>query len=152
MGQRQIESQQDVITHYMYLGLLPFFASALGPWILPESEVQLTRFLLFYSAVILVFLAGAMWAIALFVGPAYVSPARRHIHIAILFSLWPVGAYFLMDAYAIALMAMGFLLLLFWEKCFFKTIYPAWYQVFRHKITFIVVACHMLALFNTIRS
>ena len=133
----------------MYAGLLPFFAGAFGPWIFAESEALLTGLFLFYSSLILVFLAGILWAIAIFHRQ---SKSPRYIHAAIVFSLWPLIAYSLPEIYATALMIVGFLLLLFWEKCFINSHYANWYQKLRHKITFIVVACHMLVIFNLVRN
>ena len=145
----QANGNQVLITNYMYAGLLPFFAGALGPWIFAGSEKLLTDLFLFYASLILVFLAGVFWAIALF---NQFPNHRRHFHTAIIFSLWPLGAYLLPTLYAIALMLVGFLLLLFWEKCFINSIYTKWYKKLRHQITFIVVACHMLVIFNLIRN
>ena len=143
---------QEAITNYIYLGLLPFFACALGPWVFIDAEPFLLKLFFFYSTLILVFLAGALWAIALL---SNIENKVRHIHIAIVISLWPLVAYGI-DllagyAYTLGFMLIGFLLLLFWEKCFINVIYPLWYQTLRHKITFIVVACHMLAIWNAIR-
>ena len=143
-----VEQHRDTITNYMYLGLLPFFACALGPWVFPDSENFLSQLFFFYASLILVFLAGALWAIALFAETEFRS---RHIHIAIAFSLWPLASYWLPSVRGLGLMLLGFLLLLFWEKCFMNTLYPEWYQKLRHKITFIVVACHMLSIWNLIR-
>lgn len=146
------DKHQDTITHYMYLGLLPFFIGALGPWLLPDEEKAFSQLFFFYSTIILSFLAGALWAIALFTEHA--RPAR-HLHTAIVFSLWPLIAYvivfFLPLLVAIGFMLIGFLLLLFWEKCFINVHYPEWYQNMRHKITFIVAGCHMLVIFNLLR-
>ena len=142
-----LNDHQDTITQYMYLGLLPFLACAFGPWIFIDYENQLVQLFLVYSTIILTFLSGAIWGIALFSG---IDNARRHIHAAIVFSLWPLAAYFLPAVYAVGLMLMGFLLLLFWEKCFINNIYSSWYQTLRHKITFIVVACHMLTIWTII--
>ncbi len=139
---------QDIITNYMYLGLLPFLACALGPWVFSDHEALLANVFLFYSSMILVFLSGALWGIALFLQNHKES---RYIHLAIIFSLWPFAAYFLPQIYAASFMLVGFLLLLFWEKCFIIEFYSNWYQALRHKITFIVVACHMLLIFNLIR-
>ncbi|MEO0442300.1 MAG: DUF3429 family protein [Pseudomonadota bacterium] len=146
------DDQQLTITHYLYLGLLPFFACALGPWVFADIEAFLLRIFFFYSTMIMVFLAGAIWAIALLTD---IEPKTRHIHMAIALSLWPLAAYFINlvtgTTYTLGFMMLGFLLLLFWEKCFINAIYPQWYQLLRHKITFIVVACHMLAIWNAIR-
>jgi hypothetical protein len=143
-----LKNHQDSITNYMYLGLLPFFICALGPWIFIEYEATLAKLFFFYSTIILVFLSGILWAIALF---SDIENRQRHINTAILFSLWPLACYFLPGIYATSLMLVGFLLLLFWEKCFINILYPDWYQQLRHKITFIVVACHMLTIWNLIR-
>jgi hypothetical protein len=142
------EQHQDSITHYMYLGLLPFFAFALGPWVFIDFEYVLVDLFFFYSTIILVFLAGSIWAISLF---AEIDFRQRHINTAIVFSLWPLVSFFLPKIYGVGLMLVGFLLLLFWEKCFINKVYPSWYQQLRHKITFIVVACHMLTIWNIIR-
>ena len=144
-----IDDNQNTITNYMYLGILPFFICALGPWVFADFETRLTTVFLFYSSIILVFLSGIIWSIALFSG---ISPPSRHIHVAITFSLWPFAAFFLTPMLATGLLLAGFLLLLFWEKCFINTIYPSWYQKLRHQITFIVVACHMLVIFNLLRA
>ena len=144
----QANNHQLLITNYMYAGLLPFFSGAFGPWVFAESELLISRWFLFYSSLILVFLAGILWAIAIFHRQ---SKSTHYIHAAIAFSLWPLIAYLLPEIYATALMIMGFLLLLFWEKCFINSNYADWYQKLRHKITFIVIACHMLVIFNLIR-
>ncbi|MGS2717230.1 DUF3429 domain-containing protein [Eionea flava] len=144
-----LSPHQDTITNYMYLGLLPFFIGAFGPWIFASQETGLTHLFLHYSTIIFSFLAGSLWAIALFAhtenSAAFIA---RHIHAAIAFSLLPLAAYFLPLIYHIGLLMIGFLTLLFWEKLFLKTLYPAWYQALRHRVSFIVVACHMLALWN----
>jgi hypothetical protein len=146
---KPIDLNQTTITNYMYLGILPFFICALGPWVFADYEARLTTVFLFYSSIILVFLAGTIWSLALFSGIAY---PNRHIHLAIIFSLWPFVAFFLTHMLASGLLLLGFLLLLFWEKCFINAIYPSWYQKLRHQITFIVVACHMLVIFNLLKA
>jgi hypothetical protein len=148
MKSESVNNQQPVITNYTYAGLLPFFASALGPWVFADYTQHFAAFFIFYAAIILVFLAGALWGIALY---SDISLRARHLHTAIFFSLLPLLAYFLPHTIGIGLMLLGFLLLLFWEKCFVNNIYPQWYQTLRHKVTFIVVACHMLMLLTLIR-
>ncbi len=160
-----LDNHQSTITNYMYLGLLPFFMGAFGPWVLIDYEPLFIKAFLLYSSIIFSFLAGALWAIALFVvsqnttaddQPSQGNPSKernsRYIHSAIIFSLWPVVCYFLAPLYATGLMLVGFLLLLLWEKKTINTLYPLWYQALRHKITFIVIACHMLTVLNIIRA
>ena len=144
-----LDDHQETITQYMYLGLLPFFMCAFGPWIFISYEPQFIQFFFFYSVIILTFLSGALWAVALF---SQIDHRRRQIHAAIVFSLWPLLCYALPQPYSTGLMLIGFLLLLFWEKCFVNSAYPGWYEGLRHKITFIVIACHMITLWNIIHS
>ncbi len=148
---QQLAAHQETITQYMYLGLLPFFAGALGPWIFIEYEVWLTHTFLVYSTIIYAFLAGAIWATALFGHSSEQTHfIGRHLHAAIAFSLIPFFSSFLPDIYHTSVLLIGFLSLLFWEKLFLNTIYPAWYQQLRHRITFIAVACHMLVIWNNL--
>ncbi len=143
----ELNNNEDLITNYMYLGLLPFFICSLGPWVFIEYELILSKLFFFYSTMILTFLSGILWALALF---SKIEHRQRHINTAIIFSLWPLVSYFLPITYGVGLMLIGFLLLLFWEKCFINILYPNWYHKLRHKITFIVVACHMLTIWNLI--
>jgi hypothetical protein len=152
-------NQQDIVTNYTYLGLLPFFIGAFGPWIFIANEPLLIRLFLFYSSIIFVFLAGSLWAIALFINSKNDKAVENikasgfgSIHCAIVFSLWPLGCYFFAPLYAAAIMLLGFLFLLLWEKKHINQYYPEWYQALRHKITFIVIACHMLTILNILRA
>ena len=144
-----MSKHKDAITNYMYLGLLPFFAGALGPWVFADDELWLSETFLLYSTIIFSFLAGSIWAIALFTQN---TSAQRHMTLAIVFSLVPFLSYVFPLVYHTGILLLGFLLLLFWEKLFFKTLYPTWYQSLRHRITFMVIACHMLVIWNLIRA
>jgi len=144
-----LNKHQDTITNYMYLGLLPFFAGALTPWIFVDYEAIAIDLFFIYSAIILAFLSGIIWASTLLKDE---PNNQRHLHIAIVFSLFPFLAALLPLLFKIGMMLLGFLLLLFWEKLFVNHLYAHWYQQLRHKITFIVVACHMLTLLNIIQT
>ena len=144
-----LNKHQDTIINYMYLGLLPFFAGALVPWIFVDYQTVAIDLFFIYSTIILAFLAGIIWACVLLNDEPH---NKRHLHMAILFSLFPLVAVLLPALFKIGLMLLGFLSLLFWEKCFLNHLYAQWYQQMRHKITFIVVACHMLTLWNIIRA
>lgn len=149
MNATLLSPHKETITNYMYLGLLPFFIGALGPWIFADNETVLSEAFLLYSTVIYAFLSGAIWATALF---GHSEATRifigRHIHAAIVCSLVPFLSYALPLIYHAAVMLVAYLALLFWEKLFLQDIYPSWYQALRHRITFIAVACHMLVIWN----
>lgn len=144
---------QDTISNYMYLGLLPFFVGAFGPWIFVEKEMWLSNAFVLYSTVIYAFLSGSIWATALFGHDENNKILiKRHIHLAIIFSLIPFLSHFLPVLYNTGVLFLSYLLLLFWEKLFLTNIYPNWYQQLRHRITFIAVACHMLVIWNLIKA
>ena len=147
-----LKPHQGTITNYMYLGLLPFFIGALGPWLLGDDAIVFGQWFTLYSTIIYAFLAGAIWAIALFThsedNQIFIS---RHIHSAIIFSLLPLFSAFLPDIFHTGVLLVGFLALLFWEKLFLSDLYPKWYQHLRHRITFIAIACHMLVIWNLLR-
>jgi hypothetical protein len=151
-----LDNHQDIVTNYMYLGLLPFFIGAFGPWVFIANEPFFIRLFLFYSSIIFVFLAGSLWALALVVKSkddiTKSNSSPRTVHCAIIFSLWPLGCYFLPPIYAVTVMLTGFLLLLGWEKLFANQHYSPWYKALRHKVTFIVIACHMLSILNIVRT
>lgn len=147
-----LEPYRDIIANMVYVGLLPFFMGSLGPWILASYEAEFSTFFLFYSTIVYSFLAGSIWAVALFAHDRAQAPfIRRHLYAAIILSLIPLIGYFLATGYHVMVMLLAFLLLLFWEKLFLHTVYPHWYQQLRHRITFIVVACHMLVIWNLMR-
>ena len=143
-----LNQHQDTITSAMYLGLLPFFAGALSPWVFVDYEDIAIQLFFIYSAIILSFLSGIIWATVLLKEGEH---KQRHLYAAVIFSLFPLAAALLPALFKIGLMLLGFLLLLFWEKCFINQLYAGWYQQLRHKISFIVAACHMLTLWNIIQ-
>jgi|GEM_PF-656236 len=144
-----LDSHRETITNFGYLGLLPFFMGALGPWVFAYKEVFLIDTFTAYASVILAFLAGSLWSIALFTP---LENPTRHINTAMALSLWAFFSLWLPAFATVICLLAGFLWLLFWEKCFLTQTYPAWYQQLRHKLTWIVVACHMMVLWNLLRT
>lgn len=140
-----IEKHKNIVSRYMHLGLLPFLAGPFIPWILPDQLNLVTEVFFAYSLIIFAFLSGVIWASALLRSEH--CPARN-LHLAIIFSLLPFIAVFLPTMAKIGFMMVSFLVLLYWEKRFMSSIYPDWYQQLRHRITFVVVACHMLVIAN----
>lgn len=146
------EKQLYNVTQYMYLGLIPFFIGAIGPWLHDSWTQALSQFFIAYAAIILAFLAGALWGISLF---SSVNVSSKQLHAAITFSLIafiPVIQFLpISDVYRVICLGIGFLCLLNWEKRTLASLYPAQYLQFRHKISFIVLGCHMLVVWNLIR-
>lgn len=133
-----------------YLGLLPFFMGATGPWIFPEGRVWLTNALLWYSLAIFSFLCGSIWGVVL----QRAVPARNvHFIVAKLFLILAWIAVFLPVAYALGALIVYYIALYQWERLtHLKHALGPDYLLLRQQLTWPAVACHMLALFNTIRA
>lgn len=149
---RLSDKQFSNIVQYMYLGLIPFFIGAIGPWILNSWTATLTQFFIFYAAIILAFLAGALWGISLF---SSIELSSKQLHAAILFSLVAfiptISLIPITDELRVICLGIGFFCLLNWEKRTLDSLYPQQYLQLRHKISFIVLGCHMLVVWNLMR-
>ena len=123
------------------LGLIPFLAGALAPWLLPAARLPDAGLALIgYGAVILSFLGGVHWGLA--------APAGRPLQIGLSVVPSLVGWLALLVANlhaagpALWLLAAAFAILLagdlFAARC---GLTPAWYPRLRVPLTLIVVAC-----------
>ncbi len=123
------------------LGLIPFLAGALAPWLLPaEGLPDADLALIGYGAVILSFLGGVHWGLA--------APAGRPLQIGL--SVLPslVGWLALLVAnlhasgLALWLLAAAFAVLLPGDLLAAgRGLAPAWYPRLRVPLTLIVVLC-----------
>lgn len=145
-----LDQHQLLISQYMHAGLLPFMAGAFLPWVFADWEAAITQWFLLYSGLILAFLSGILWAVGLFIEEEQ-SPRPKHFHGAIIFSLIPLFAFALPPLWQAGTLACGFFALLRWEKKHSNHFYTLWYSELRHKITFIVLACHMLVIWSLMR-
>lgn len=125
-------------------GLLPFVATLAAAWWAPPFwQVLAIQAFLAYGAVILSFLGGVHWGLAL-TAPREAPRARRQRLLAgVLPSLvaWPAV---LIDALLGAwLLAGGFVALRAFEAGPGAAGLPAWYRRLRTGLTLVVVACHL---------
>ena len=127
-----------------YAGLIPFVLAALAihvPW--PGAALSTTIFLS-YGAVILAFLGGIQWGLALTPG---VERANERVVVGVLPALiaWPL-LVLPAPATAIIVLAAGFAALWLWERRRCAITGPAWYPALRTRLTLAVLLCHGVAL------
>ncbi len=123
------------------LGLVPFLAGALAPWLLPaEGLPEADLALVGYGAVILSFLGGVHWGLAAPAGRALqlglsVVPSLVGWLALLVASLHAVGPGLWLLAAAFAALLPGDLL------AAGRGLAPGWYPRLRVPLTVIVVAC-----------
>ncbi|RTR03816.1 DUF3429 domain-containing protein [Halomonas nitroreducens] len=130
-------------------GLLPFVASLAAAWWGPPpwQGVAIHAFL-GYAAVILSFLGGVHWGLALgTLAPGSVA-FRRRLGMAVLPSLVAWSALLLEPLPGTWLLVAGFVLLRAFEVG--TTGLPAWYRRLRSALTLGVVACHLLLILGVL--
>ena len=138
-------NDQNTILQYTYTGALPFFALSITPWISPDSKYIAIDLFLLYSTLILNFLAGTFWVLGI---TKHGEKPRYHLHAAIFLSLWGFLSHLLPYKPQIVCLAIGLLEKLWREKRFFSAFYTDWYQQLRHRITYIVLGCHLFAFWG----
>lgn len=128
---------------YGYFGLLPFLAPAALVWILPEERaIASTHFFVTYSAVILSFLSGLLWAPAIF--RANSEQANEHMLTAAIFvSLLSWVCLLLPALYASWVLLTGFNLIRRIEIAITDQAYMPWYSELRDRLTRVVTGCHL---------
>ncbi len=123
------------------LGLVPFLAGALAPWLLPAEGLPEADFALVgYGAVILSFLGGVHWGLAAPEG------RPRQLGFSVLPSLVGWLALLVANLYAVGpalwLLAAAFATLLPGDLLAAgRGLAPGWYPRLRLPLTLVVVAC-----------
>jgi hypothetical protein len=120
-----------------WLGVLPFVilaAAYIARETIPASVAAAA--LLLYGVVILSFMGGAQWGLAMTSETDTRARARRFA-ISTLPALAAFAAWFLPVTYALAALAIGFLALLAYDIA----VAPVWYPALRVQLTSAVVLC-----------
>jgi len=131
-------------------GLLPFMAGAAAAWLAPVAwQAMAIPAFLYYSAVILSFLGGVQWGVAMSLEPAGSDGFRARLLLSMAPSLiaWP--ALLLHPLIGAWVLVAGFLLVRLHE-CGrgSRELLPGWYQSLRTLLTVVVVACHGLVIWR----
>lgn len=134
---------------YGVLGVAPFLVGAVGPWVMPEYTTFLTTAFQVYAAVIIAFLAGSIWATSLL---SQVAGLQTHLVLAMFVVIVAWVCMALSDLATVPIHGACLLLLCWWEKqTNLRDVLSVDYLQLRSRLTWSVVACHMLVVFNLLR-
>ncbi|MGX5913480.1 DUF3429 domain-containing protein [Aliidiomarina sp. Khilg15.8] len=132
------EATQQSAIRLAWGGVAPFIISAalgvIGLW----QDIALQAFLV-YSAVILSFLGGIHWGLAM--GERLSQPQGRLVICMIPPLLAWCSVAFFTPLIALVVLALFYLL---WLKYDLNSVDDDWYQKMRRPITFVVAGCHFL--------
>lgn len=123
------------------LGLVPFFAGAVGVWVWPEQVLSIVHFYFLFSAGVLAFMAGVYWPVAMQLDRcAYpVSPMTAILLSQIFFVL--AGLALLVPlTYRPGFFAALYLLLYTTDRFLLRGFWPDWYMRLRLLLTLAVTA------------
>ncbi len=125
------------------LGLIPFVTlGALYPLWPASDQARVVQVFIAYAAVILAFMAGALWLPAIL---KQHSDGINSLPLAIALSLLAFLVLLLPLPLSLLLSVLGFLLLLAGEMHqHWQRRYPPWYWQLRLVLTATVVTCHLL--------
>lgn len=126
------------------LGLVPFFAGALGVWSWPEQVQPIIRVYFLFSAGVLAFMAGVYWPVAMQLDKcAYpVSPMTAILLSQIFFMLAGLALLLPMDYRPAAFLAL-YSLLYAADSTLLRGFWPPWYMRLRLLLTLCVVSTQL---------
>jgi len=153
------------------VGLIPFYAGAIGGWVLPDPlDREAFQLLVYYAGIVLGFLGGVHWGFAAagFGGPRPVSSGMvsgtgrtdeappptltwNRLGWSVLPSIIGWLALFLHGQSALVFLMVAYVGMLFGDLRAMETgVAPAWYLNLRRPLTWLVVAALALALARTV--
>lgn len=140
------ERLTSFVRWYGYGGLIPFIgltALAMVPSVLPFS-LSASDLFLYWSAIILSFMAAIIWGLALFVAGVKEKPA---LSVAVGLTIVGWVALLLPNHFALVILVLAYAGLWRFEQTHsFKQVYSADYRRLRTQLTTVVIACHLINL------
>jgi hypothetical protein len=129
-------------------GLLPFIATALGAWWAPGAwSVYAIQAFVYYSAVILSFLGGIHWGLAMGRDAPKSPTFRGRVMLSMVPSLMAWPALLWGGAPGTALLMFGYIAVRGYEASATGSVgLPEWYRGLRNVLTIVVVACHLAVI------
>lgn len=140
------EQVTSFVRWYGYSGLLPFLGLStlvIADAQLPVGPPTLDLFM-YWSAIILSFMAAIIWGLALFVGGIKEKPA---LTFSVILAILGWLALLLPAQVALLLLSTCYLALWRFEQLpAFRQVYSLTYRQLRTQLTLLVVLCHLLIL------
>ena len=123
-----------------YLGLIPFFASSILIWV-PQYHQYGVESLKAYSAIILTFIGGVHWGLAMQSVQDANSPEANYYHNQFIFSVIPsliawIAIVFL-KPFSLIILALCFCVFWFSEKLLYIHLFSTWYRKLRNHLTLV---------------
>ncbi|SEI39785.1 Protein of unknown function [Allopseudospirillum japonicum] len=139
------DGRQRLAQNLGYAGILPFVLTLAMFWGTQLWQVWSLHAFLFYAAIILSFLGGIHWGLALRDSQNPLSPdtlQRLILSMAPSLLAWP--ALLLDEEQGLWVLAIGFVLTWWYERLpASRKRVPAWYLQLRTRLTLVVLACHL---------
>lgn len=139
-----------------YLGLLPFILSSILVWV-PEYHNFAIQSITLYAAVILTFIGGVHWGLAIQACKTSSANERdqndRALRNQFIFSILPSLvawlAVLIAQPYSLLIMAIGFVTFWISEKILFSKALEPWYSTLRNHLTIVATLCIVMAWLGT---
>ncbi len=135
-----------------YFGLVPFVISSFFIWS-PQYQYYALQSLSIYAAVILTFIGGVHWGIAMqtLQNTQQLDNAIRNQFIfSLIPSLLAWVAIVFLNPFALIILAVCFTLFWWIEKSYYQQHLPSWYMQLRNHLTLVVVLCIIFGWLGTL--
>ena len=133
-----------------YLGLIPFVISSMLIWLHPNQQLAFQS-LSIYATVILTFIGGVHWGIALqtIQNTGHTPNLSKQFIFSVIPSLFAWIALLLLNEDALIILALGFVLFWWFEKSFYQDTIPSWYARLRTHLTVVASLSIIIGWFGT---
>ncbi len=134
--------QKESITPRLlgYLGLLPFIVSSLLVWV-PEYHHYAVQSLTIYAAVIVTFIGGVHWGLAMQTSKTFSNHDDQYIRKQFIFSVIPSLVAWLAvvvaQQYSLIILTICFVSFWYLEKTIFSKALENWYTTLRNHLTLV---------------
>ncbi len=144
----QLENENALAKLLGYLGLIPFLCSSLLIWI-PKFHQIAVHSLTIYATVILTFIGGVHWGIALQQTQSADNTNNRFIF-SVIPSLVAWIAVVFIKPYALIILIGCFIVFRLIEKRLYQQLIPVWYAQLRDQLTVIATLSILVGWVGTL--
>ncbi len=128
-----------------YSGLIPFIVLSIASWLQIPFDIDVTRMLMTYAAIIFSFMGAVHWGIAI----SSKQDSSEYLMVSVMPALLAWFALLAPQTYALLLLLLGFIALYAYDRYAEKEQQlPDWYLPMRQRLTIVVVICLSGALLS----